>query len=269
MQAHYDVSYTVISITFICTFIGFFVAAFVNVWLTDLLGFGKLITLAAGLQCIGYAIQAPAPPFPLYLISFFVNGLSMGLQDAQANLLCSRLSDITTKMSLLHAIYGAGGTISPLVATQFAGKAYWHYYYLLSLGIAIVNACYLGVCFRGKREEVALNVAASTFDEEDAEDSKDLDVSTNETPTRDSTIDLEIIPMPPQKQKRSSSSKMGKILREPMVWLILAYAFIYVGVEVTVGGWTTAFLQVVRGAGNSAGEFKSEERHDKNENSFL
>ncbi len=58
-------------------------------------------------QVTAYAIQAPAPPFPVMLIAHAINGFGMSLQDAQANgLVASIQNKPEEKMGVLHAIYG-------------------------------------------------------------------------------------------------------------------------------------------------------------------
>ena len=58
-------------------------------------------------QVTAYAIQAPAPPFPVLLIAYAINGFGMSLQDAQANgLVASIQHKPEEKMGVLHAIYG-------------------------------------------------------------------------------------------------------------------------------------------------------------------
>jgi fucose permease len=47
--------------------------------------------------------------------------------------------------------------------------------------------------------------------------------------------------------------KMGQIIRDPVVLLTSVFAFLYVGTEITIGGWIVTFLRTVRGAGPSAG----------------
>ncbi len=127
MQANYHLTYTIVSLIFVFAFLGFLTACLSNVWLTDRLGFGKVsarplsarachtevilqvITLGASCQVVAYAIQASAPPFPVFCLSFFISGVGMGLQDAQANTLIATLDLVdgkTTRMSCLHAAYG-------------------------------------------------------------------------------------------------------------------------------------------------------------------
>jgi hypothetical protein len=74
-------------------------------------------------QIIGYSLMAPAPPFPVLVIGYVINGFGLALQvrffrgafhrlmyilkDAQANgFVASLKDDAATKMHLLHAAYG-------------------------------------------------------------------------------------------------------------------------------------------------------------------
>ena len=65
---------SLVSLTFILNLVGFLLAALSTVYLTDHLGFGKTITLGAGVQVLGYAFQCWAPPFPVFVASFGVSG---------------------------------------------------------------------------------------------------------------------------------------------------------------------------------------------------
>lgn len=47
IQDHYSVSYTVVSVIFICNFSGFLLAALTNVWFSDRFGMGKTTLLGA------------------------------------------------------------------------------------------------------------------------------------------------------------------------------------------------------------------------------
>lgn len=76
-------------------------------------------------QAIGYAIMIPAPPFPVLVLGYTINGfglsvqastLSPGLgyallkhtQDAGANgFVASLKKGAATKMGILHAVYGS------------------------------------------------------------------------------------------------------------------------------------------------------------------
>lgn len=84
------------------------------------------ILSGAALPLIGYALQSPAPPFPVFVIGFAVNGFGFALQvhlsktvyfygllirlvsqDAVANGYVACLKENPeAKMGILHAVYG-------------------------------------------------------------------------------------------------------------------------------------------------------------------
>lgn len=132
-----QVSYTVVSLIFVFNFVGFMIAALINVWITQKLGFGTVICIGSALQALAYCLQSWSPPFALFCVAQVFNGAGLGLQDAQANTFVAHLPNMMKKMSILHAVYGVGALVCPLVATQFATLEHWSYQYLTSLGLAI------------------------------------------------------------------------------------------------------------------------------------
>lgn len=71
----------------------------------------KVSLAASCLQVIGYAIQSAAPPFPLFVITFAINGVALGIHIAQSNGYVAALND-HTKMGVLHASYGKLDSVS-------------------------------------------------------------------------------------------------------------------------------------------------------------
>ena len=56
---------------------------------------------------VAYAIQSPAPPFPVFVIAYAINGFGISLQDAQANgYISSYHTDTSTLMGMMHGVYG-------------------------------------------------------------------------------------------------------------------------------------------------------------------
>ncbi|KAF7795676.1 hypothetical protein EIP86_006841 [Pleurotus ostreatoroseus] len=121
IQRHYHVGYAVVSLIFIFNCVGFVTAALANVHLTDRFGFGtvdmsalltpyafadRMLITGAIAQTIGYALEAPAPPFPVFVLGFAINGFGLALQDAGANGFVASLKDHpSVKMGILHAVY--------------------------------------------------------------------------------------------------------------------------------------------------------------------
>ena len=115
-----QVGYAVVSVIFICACVGFIAGSLANVYMTDRYNFGlvcvihpsfyhdlykpfQLIVGGSLCQVVAYAIQASAPPFPLFCLAGAVNGFGISIQDAQANgLVASLHENASEKMGLLH-----------------------------------------------------------------------------------------------------------------------------------------------------------------------
>nr|GAT57340.1 predicted protein [Mycena chlorophos] len=227
IQKVYHVGFLVVSLTFVVACIGFISGALFNLNWASKIGFGRMIVLGALGQVVAYTIQAPAPPFPVFVLSFGINGLGNAIQNAQTNTYVASLGKNSEfYMGLLHASYGAGALSSPLIATQFASMPRWSFHYLVSLGLAVLNITVLTLTFRFRSLEDSLHRIGQRPQEE-------LATSTNER------------------------SNFGQIFSLRAVHLLAFFALLYVGVEVTIGGWITTYIIDVRGAGHEAGYISS------------
>ncbi|KAK0454058.1 MFS general substrate transporter [Desarmillaria tabescens] len=224
MQAVYDVNYTVVSLIFVLACVGFLTGAFANILLTPKLGFGKVMVLGSLFQVIAYTLQAPALPFPVFVIAYMINGVGLAFQDAHSNgyVACYK-NNPETKMGLLHAVYGAGALCSPLVATQFAHLSHWSFHYLVSLGLAVLNTIFLWAVFRLRTQDECL---------------ADIGESSGE-------------------RGASQHSPLRQILSLRNVHLLASFILVYVGVEFTLGGWIVTYVIELRGGGETAGYISS------------
>ncbi|CUA77505.1 Gallate transporter [Rhizoctonia solani] len=228
IQAHYGVNFTIVSMLFVSNCVGFISAAVINIHLTDRLGFGKVMLLGAVLQVLAYSILAPALPFPVMCIAYAINGFGIALQDAQANGFVAELpNNASAKMGLLHAVYGAGAFIAPLIATQFAQLPRWSFHYLTSLGVSVANAIVLLVVFKLRRQHEIMGQS----------DPNITHSHSTQTP--------------------ATSNKYKEIFSSRAVQLMAFFIWVYVGVEVTIGGWIVTFVIEERGGGPSAGYISS------------
>ncbi|KAJ7185624.1 major facilitator superfamily domain-containing protein [Mycena filopes] len=229
IQKVYHVNFAIVSLIFVFACVGFIGGAMINVPLTDRFGFGKFLcthsfNLLPGSLCqiVAYTMQSPAPPFPVFVLSFVINGVGIAIQDAQANgYIASLRRNSETKMGLLHGAYGAGALVAPIVATQFSQLDRWSFHYLASLGVAISNTIVLALVFRGKGQDELL-------------------ISVGEAAGETST---------------SEHSTFRQILSTKTVHLLAFFILVYVGVEVTIGGpqWIVTYIIDVRGGGPSSG----------------
>ncbi|KAJ3726717.1 MFS general substrate transporter [Lentinula raphanica] len=230
IQAYYSVGFAVVSLLFVVNCCGFVVGAAVNIWLNERLGFGKVMVLGSLFQLATYAIQSPAPPFPALVFSFFLAGLGMSLQNAQANGFVGSLKkNKHAKLMMLHASYGLGAFCSPLLATHFATTRHWSYHYIISTGIAVSNTAVLCAVFRFRRQE-------------------DLLRQIGQEPNEEAQTNAPTLP---------SNNLYRQIFNIRAVHYLAVFAFIYVGVEVTIGGWIVTFIIRERDGGPTAGYISS------------
>ncbi|KAI8976584.1 MFS general substrate transporter [Trametes punicea] len=223
IQSVYHVNFAIVSLIFVFNCIGFVAGAAANVWLTDRFGFGTVMVIGSLAQVAGYALEAPAPPFPVFVMGYAVNGFGLSLQDAGANgFVASLKENAATKMGILHAVYGAGALCSPLVATQFAQLSHWSLHYLVSLGIALSNTVLLIAVFRFKDQDACLT-------------------ESGQPPSHES------------ESEREDANKYRQMFRLRALHLMAIFALIYVGIEVTLGGWIVTYVIQLRGGGPSSG----------------
>ncbi|KAF8544546.1 major facilitator superfamily domain-containing protein [Trichophaea hybrida] len=206
LQPAYNIGLLFVALVYLFNFAGWTVAAFTNVHLTARIGTGGVMLLGSILQMLAHALQLWKPPFPLFVITYFLAGVGIAYQDAQANSFVGGVNDAHRWLGVLHALYGAGALVSPLIVTNIASRTpYWNYFYFILLGIAAVNVGIIAWVFRkgmGRGATGAKETANKDF-------------------------------------KRSVTNKT--------VLIMSAFFFLYVGAEVTAGGWVVEFLIRVRG----------------------
>ncbi|KAG9031576.1 hypothetical protein FS837_002948, partial [Tulasnella sp. UAMH 9824] len=125
-------------------------------------------------------------------------------------------------MGVLHAFYGLGAFAAPLVSTQFSQQKRWSFHYLISMGIALTSLVITIGVFRLKRQE-------------------------------------DLIPPEPSSEpsRIAIHSTYKQIFTQKFVLTLAVFILIYVGIEVSIGGWIVTFLINRRGGGPSSGYVSS------------
>nr|XP_018265730.1 uncharacterized protein I303_02102 [Kwoniella dejecticola CBS 10117]OBR87888.1 hypothetical protein I303_02102 [Kwoniella dejecticola CBS 10117] len=242
LQTYYsnddDMYSIIVSTIWLANFVGFMTSGITNVYISDAFGFGIAAPFGAAMQGVAYVLICWGCPFPLFVIAYVFNGFGLGLQDAQVNSLVTRLENSSTKMFLMHAMYGFGATVSPFVSTAFVQHvpSRVYLYFAASLGLALVTVLALVVAFRGRTETQIVG-------------KRQLEIRYNKDGTS-KEVD-------PTHEGGGSGGKMKQILRTPVVHYMAFYMLIYVGVEVTIGGWATSFLLDERGGNDNSGYVSS------------
>ncbi|KAI0676540.1 MFS general substrate transporter [Trametes maxima] len=225
IQEHYHIGFAVVSLLFVFNTIGFISGAFANIYLTDRFGMGKVLIMGAIFQIAAYVTLSPAGPFPLMCAAFVLVGFGLSLQNAHANGFVASLKRHShTKMGLLHGSYGLGALLSPLVATQFAkSSTHWSFHYIISAGLYVFNLFLQWAVFHGRPQQEIL--------EEEGESS-----------ATENAVD---------------SNKYKQVLGLKEVHVLSMFSLIYVGLEVTMGGWSVTYILERRNGNSNAGYIAS------------
>lgn len=161
-------------------------------------------------------------------------------------------------MGISHAFFGFGALVCPLVATQFAqdNLQYWNYFYLCTMGLAVLSAVTVGAVYRFRREEDIFRSAgyvgfgsaiSETAQVESATQSSKTSI---DDPMEPPTLDVD----PPS---ALTTSKYKRTFTTPLVYMAALYNWIYVGIEIAIGGWVVTYIIKVRGGNSHSGYVSS------------
>jgi fucose permease len=81
-----------------------------------------------------YIVLSQHPPYPVLVVVFIVAGFGNGVADAAWNAWIGNLNKANELLGFLHAFYGVGGTIGPLIATTMitkGGLSWYSFYYVM------------------------------------------------------------------------------------------------------------------------------------------
>lgn len=118
--------------------VGYLVASAVSGHVMARLGAGTTVVIGAVVNVVAYAILATSPVFAAVPIGFVLGGLGSGLLDPTVNAWVA-LRHGAREMGLLHAFYGLGAVVGPLVATAFiAGFGVWRGAYVAVFVVQVI-----------------------------------------------------------------------------------------------------------------------------------
>ncbi len=209
MLAHYQINKATISLLFLASTAGYLTAAFNNGFLMSKLGTRTF--LLVGLASIGLSmsIVAMMPPFPVVLCLFLPIGFGVAIIDAGLNSYIAGLPRNVALLNYLHAFYGTGALLGPLLASTMLALSFgWNMVYLVWVGICVI--LFAGV------------IGAFT---------RTMTASQHEQSPREST---------------SANGLLWSVLRMRVVWLAALFLFFYVGAETSLGSWSYSFLTAQR-----------------------
>ena len=191
---------------------GYLTASFFGGRILSRFKIGRLLaasSLAAGVALLGYALS---PTWWTMVLAAFIAGLGAGAIDVALNTYVASYHGAGL-MQLLHASYGVGATIGPVIMTVAINALHsWRWGYAVVGGLQVALA-------------VSFSLSVSLWEMQKSTSQKEKE-----------TVHL-----------ADYNTSMLETLRRPSVWLSIGLFFVYMGVEYTLGTWTYTLLTESRG----------------------
>lgn len=232
IESYYDITYTVVSLLFLSPFIGYLFAALSNNLVHHHFGQRGIAFLGPLCRLAGYVALCLHPPYPALPVVMLFPGFGNGLEDSAWNAWIGNMQNANEILGFLHGAYGLGATIGPLIATAMVthGNLPWYTFYYLMIGLASVEWFLCLFTFWGATGAVYRAQHQSLRDDRDPSHHDASPATTTTTAAA---------------EKRTTTRH---VLKNPIVWLVALFLLGYVGAEVSLGGWITSFMLVVRHA---------------------
>ena len=202
-------------------------------------------------------------PYPVLVVIFILAGFGNGLGDSGwyakhrlmvttsfakrhcRNAWIGDMANANEVLGFLHAFYGLGAALSPLIATALVTHAGWHWYefYYLMVSAAVLEVILLVSTFwtadaRAYHAEHPHTTAICISGSNTATDLS----GDNRTGKKQGFLAR----LSPFGKRGKSKSKTVEAVKNKVTVLASVFLLIYVGIEVSVGGWIVTFMLRVR-----------------------
>lgn len=184
------------------------------------------------------------PPFPLFVITFFLVSLGQAFNDTQANTFVASTKGAYRWLALIHASYMAGCLVGPFVATAVASasasasastlgglRSRWYLFYTFPAGIGVMNLALVSYAFRDSLRPRKLSTTA---------------LNAGENTERHGETGAAQVDADPESRNEDATRLIKSTLRRPSVLLLSLFYFFYIGSSITLSGWVVEYLVDVR-----------------------
>ena len=193
---------------------GYLTSSFISGAMAHKLGYSRLFIASAVIYLFGLIFGVFAPTWPLLALAVMIMGAGSGSIDGSLNAY-SAVHFGARAMNWLHACFGIGMTLSPLILTGLLTFASWRAGYAI---VACVIAVVLGLFIWSRKIW---------------------------------GWPAEHTPEPGEVHRRGAI----EALKSPLVWVSILLFVLYAGVEVTPGQWTFSLFTETRGINPTAAGF--------------
>jgi fucose permease len=202
--ADYGVGQAAVGASFFTSGAGFFLAGFSAGELQQRYGIRLVLAGGAAAYAVAGLTLAVRPSFLIFVAVQVLSGYGTGLLESALNAYVADLPAATARMNRLHAFFGVGALVGPVLAVAMLRVVAWPVVWLVLAGLSVP----LIVGFR----------------------------LTYPAPTP--------APTSPGREPAAERSRglVGVAVRQPTVVLAAIFLAVYVGLEISVGDWGFSFL---------------------------
>ncbi len=207
MMFHYHVDKGTIGLVFLSMTLGFLISAINSGLLVEKLGPRRYLMLGTALILLSMFTISLAPPFHIFVAALLPLGFGVAVIDAGLNAYIAGLPGNTALLNYLHAFYGTGALLGPLVASgMLALQLGWNHVYDIWIGMCLILL--IGFSFAFKNRHAAAREGART--------------------------------------QKAEGNLLFNALRLHVVWIAALFLVFYTGTEVSLGSWSYSFLTEAR-----------------------
>jgi fucose permease len=240
----YGVTRAAIGITFFTSSAGYVLGSLSAGPLVSRFGFRIALATGGGSCLAGGLSLATRPPFPVFAAVPLVIGYGTGTLESALNAYIAALDGATTRLNRLHAFFGAGALLGPLLAAWITGFASWTVVWV------VLAAAWLpliaGFLTAYPRRAGVAGATGTAWD------------TAGTAGTAGDTAGTAAATGLPEATGAAAGRLLTRALRERSVLLGAAMLCVYVGVEIGVGNWGFSYLVQARALPASlAGYFAS------------
>ena len=202
LSLFYHVNNSVLGLLFFGSTIGYLLSAFSSGIAIEMLGYRWTLILGTAVSLLGCIIFSLQPPFAIVLIMRLLMGMGTGIIEASLNSFVTTLPRRTSILNSLHAFFGVGALVGPLLATGILALSLgWNWVYFVLAGLSGLLLIGLALFFpqqkvQGQRQE----------------------------------------------GEQGIGQILGASLRMRIIWMATLFLLFYVGVETNAGSWSYSFL---------------------------
>jgi fucose permease len=216
MRKDFGLPLDAIGLLFISTTVGFFVSTFFIARLINRFGVGLLLIFSSLVSAVSLFCYPLAPSWSVIVAIGAIGGIGAGLMDAGLNTyLAAEYNE--GQMQWLHASFGIGATLSPLIMTASLTRfVSWRPAYI-----------FVGIL-------MALMAASFT-----------LTLPAWKRPGKFSAESLE--DKPAERDLMDYQTSLWKTIMRLVTWISIILFLLYTGAELTLGNWTYTLFTEGRG----------------------